>query len=402
MHHDCLRVQLGDQFVAGDGARKGARCPCFHHHICPRDHPAGDIDASSRLEIDVNAQLRRVERAEEVGHVDVDDVVFERRVGAQAVESRAGFDPHHGRAVIGERLRRDGPHADPAEVRDAQAGERQIGITHAPRCRLSGRLGRRHGIGADLSELRPDLGAVLVEAWQLPLRADTDTVDGRRAAGKLDSRRIALLDRPPEVAHAQVLELDKVGHGVDWRNRLLQHHRTLQECAVRVPFAQPHHRLVELVERPADRFAGRGTQVVGVPLLGSPALVCEALFDVPVEQPARRHAPGDTDRPAVLGAVAHLERHGQLRDRARALEVAPADRVGLHGIEQRPGHRRLGRHADVLCRTGDAHAGLGHEPRRGGFCTRMTPRLCDRGLHGRPLEDPLHVRRSAECRQRQL
>src|SRR5436309_2390331 len=77
------------------------------------------------FEVELQRELRGVERAEELAAVDARDAVLERSDQAQAVGGFVGLDVDDGGAVVGEDFGGDRADADPGEVGefDARKGE---------------------------------------------------------------------------------------------------------------------------------------------------------------------------------------------------------------------------------------------------------------------------------------
>ena len=68
----------------------------------PFDESKGDVHATIGLQVDVDAQLRSVERAKELGLVDVEIAVFEGRVQTESVKSFVALDPDDRRPMVGQ------------------------------------------------------------------------------------------------------------------------------------------------------------------------------------------------------------------------------------------------------------------------------------------------------------
>jgi hypothetical protein len=88
----------------------------------------GGGEAFGMFEVELERELRRVERAEELAAVDASDAVLERADQAQPVGGLVGFDVDDGGAVVGEGLGGDRADADPGEVGELDAGEGQTSI----------------------------------------------------------------------------------------------------------------------------------------------------------------------------------------------------------------------------------------------------------------------------------
>ena len=79
------------------------------------------------FEVELQRELRGVERAEELAAVDSGDAVLERADEAQAVGGFVGLDVDDGGAVVGEDLGGDRADADPGEVGEFDAFEGEAG-----------------------------------------------------------------------------------------------------------------------------------------------------------------------------------------------------------------------------------------------------------------------------------
>ena len=166
------------------------------------------------LEIELERELRGVEGGEELTAVDAGDAVLERADQAQAVGGLVGFDVDDGGAVVGEYLRGDRADADPGEVGEFDAFEREGG----------GGGGRLRSAGCTAFGLtRPTSSktSAVCSPRSGAGRVNATGVRERRANGPGGAQLAAVgqLHGPPEVAHREVLEREHVGGRVHGRER---------------------------------------------------------------------------------------------------------------------------------------------------------------------------------------
>ena len=93
--------------------------------VAPGQQAAGHGVALGVLEVELQRKLRRVEGAEKLAAVDPGDVILEWPDQPQAVGWVVALDVDDGRAVVSERLGRDGADADPRKVGDLDSLERK-------------------------------------------------------------------------------------------------------------------------------------------------------------------------------------------------------------------------------------------------------------------------------------
>src|SRR6476469_5091301 len=84
------------------------------------------------FEIEPHAALARVAVGKIAAAIDSGDTLLERRGRAQRIHARCGFDLDYVGPEVGQQLGRVGSGADPGEVGDANAGERQLAHQIAP------------------------------------------------------------------------------------------------------------------------------------------------------------------------------------------------------------------------------------------------------------------------------
>ena len=168
---------------------------------------------SGCLRFELQRQLRGVERPEELAAVDARDVVLERADEAQAVGRRVALDVHDGGAVVGEGLRRDRPDADPGEVGELDALERQ------PSRRRLGRprAGRRRS--AAPARRAPRRCARRSSAPGGSTRSASPDALTNAPGGAQRRARSASAQLVPVVAGGEVLERQHVGDRVHRRER---------------------------------------------------------------------------------------------------------------------------------------------------------------------------------------
>ena len=193
------------------------------------------------------------------------DVVLERADEAQPVGRAVALDVHDGGAVVGERLGGDRPDADPREVGDLDALERQA-ARRAARTAVAARRGRR----AARAERVEHLAGVLADVGRRAAPRD-------RRARRLDERarrraacgRSAACTLVPVLAHREVLERQHVGRpcspGASVTPRAMppSNSSIFACCSVNAVIASRTS-----VERVHERVGRQHPRLVGRPVLG--------------------------------------------------------------------------------------------------------------------------------------
>ena len=172
------------------------------------------VEALGVLEVELQRELRGVERGEELAAVDAGDAVLERADEAQAVGGLVGLDVHDGGAVVGEDLGGDRADADPGEVGEFDAFEREAAVAAGSAVAACAGGGRARSSAPSTSAVcSPRSGAGRVNAIGVRDRRDERARGAQLAAvGERAPRRQKSRTR-------EVLEREHVGDRVHGRER---------------------------------------------------------------------------------------------------------------------------------------------------------------------------------------
>ena len=207
-------------------------------------------------------QLRRVERSEELAAVDAGHIVLEGADEPEPIGWVVGLDVHDGGAVIGQRLRGDRADADPGEVGELDALERELPWPGGP-CASA----RRDGPDARRHELSQYVLGVFAHIRRRSRPPDRCARRLRERAGRAQRAPVGERKVVPIVAHGEVLERHHVRSGVHRRDGHVAGDAAFEQLGLGVHPGEIGDGAANLVERVRDGLTRQQAPLVRIPVL---------------------------------------------------------------------------------------------------------------------------------------